>query len=565
MSSYPIGDSRNKLAEEAASVYKFHMCPKPCKAFGIKISEICKGGQEIDTSEAPTINFWTNFSAQGSFKYLTDLEISPAVPSGVYTVRFINDYVFQLLGPVSVVNSPFYRKYDAFARISVNPEGAATYTFHSYLPEWIMTFKRSGWGGNWRAGDSIEFQLARNHVGDETQTLVFDLCKKTHTSKCSGKQFQYQVCLCPKHKLNKCACNYPVEDLHWSIVGTPPSTLFTEDWVFTWTNPDTCCIDWAELRGDYHGLFYREYNGDISLTGVRNKPISPSDIFPEEDLRNYSSVYPTFRGNDGFKCDRLSWTLVTIGTEQYYTGWNHGIIRGLLPGERVAVNAEFDDESCDGVQELAATYIETVGLVGGYVQEVVPTTTPSGLVINKYIVRIKGKDVLLSSTDFTPYSVGDFVAVQKFGMVPPIGYPSTGPWLDSDGVWRDPVPYITDQNVPKVDVDSGWIMYISEDTLQAGYYAAGYIGSPGIADFFDSADLIGSYVTIIQGAAEGQERLITSMRGNDKLVVGYPFDPIPTTTSKFQITKFETYEVTDNLKIIPYNFKNGPSYSYTGP
>ena len=122
MSSYPIGDSRNKLAEEAASVYKFHMCPKPCKAFGIKISEICKGGQEIDTSEAPTINFWTNFSAQGSFKYLTDLEISPAVPSGVYTVRFINDYVFQLLGPVSVVNSPFYRKYDAFARISVSAQ-----------------------------------------------------------------------------------------------------------------------------------------------------------------------------------------------------------------------------------------------------------------------------------------------------------------------------------------------------------------------------------------------------------------------------------------------------------
>lgn len=549
---FPIGDNRNKQVAELSADYKFKLCPLPCKSFGVEVDEICKGGQEIDTSTEPTIDFWSNFSSQGSFKYLTDLEISPTIPTGVYTVKFANNYIFNLEGPVTIVNSPFYRKFDSFVRKSNGP----------YLPEWIMTFKRTGWGGEWITGDRIEFNVTRNHVGDATQTLVFDLCSISHTSKCGGNERRYQFCLCAKHKTAKCLCDYSVSDLHWYIVGTPPATLFDEDWGFTWLNPETCCLNWVELRGDYHGLLFKEYNGDIALTGTRFKPVSEQHIYPEDDERNFETVHPTWRETEGFECDRLRWKL---GSNDYYSPYGHGSSWGLVPGEKISVNSDIEDENCPSIIELASIYVETVGLIGGYVQTVVEEFDSEGRAFNKYVVRIKGKDILLNSTDFTPYNVGDYVAVQKEGMVPPRGYPSVDRWIDEDNVWHDAVPNITDENVPKVDVDDGWIIFYSMNVLPTGYYGESYLGDPLLSKF-DKRDLIGNNIKIIQGKGVEQERSVVSMRGidSDKCNVDFPFNPVPNSTSKFHIVSSTVFG-SDNLKIIPYDFKNGPTYSYVGP
>ncbi len=569
MPLFPVGDDRNKAVFENSALYEFRICPRPCKAFGVKVDEICDGGQEIDTSTAPTIDFWTNNSAQGSFKYLTELELNPVITSGIYKITFRSRLTFNLEGPDTIVNSPFYIRFDAFARKAVNPEGSVAFGFHSYLPEWVMTFKRNGWGGRFEPGETIEFQITRNHVGDATQTLVFDMCPKDHESKCGGNELRYQFCLCPIHKDNKCSCNYPVKDLHWYIIGTPPNTLFSEDWAFEWTNPETCCINSVELFGDFHGLMYIEYNGDVNKSGQRFLPETPSKVFPDGDERNFESLVPVLSGDEGFRCDRLRYKLVTTGSDQYYYINNHGIQHGLLPGERITVNATIEDENCPGLRELAGIYVETVGLIGGYVQEVVPTTTSTGIAINKYIVKVKGDDILLSSSDFTPYKVGDYVAVQKLGMVPPQGYPTNGQWFDGE-TFRDPVPHITDQNVPKVDANDGWVRFISEYVIEVGYYNEEFLGSPVIGQEFSSTDLVGETIKIVQGKGEGQIRTITELRVSstglrDLCVVDSIFDPAPNSTSRFKIISSTVYDISDKLKIIPYNFKNGPSYTWTGP
>lgn len=566
---FPIGDDRNKQVAELSANYGFKLCPLPCKSFGVEVDEICEGGQEIDTSTEPTIDFWSNFSSQGSFKYLTDLEISPTIPTGVYTVRFANKYIFNLEGPVTIVNSPFYRKLDSFVRKSNGP----------YLPEWIMTFRRTGWGEEWITGDRIEFNVTRNHVGDATQTLVFDLCPIPHTSKCGGSERSYQFCLCAKHKTTKCLCDYSVDDLHWYIVGTPPATLFDEDWGFTWFNPETCCLDWVQLAAEYTGLLFKEYNGNIALTGTRFKPDSEQPIYPEDDERNFETVHPNY-DPEGFECNRLRWRFNTTTSQYnvnwawtwlepgYYAPYDHGFAYGLLPGEEINLQAGIRDENCEDITELASIYIETVGLIGGYVQEIVIEYDSEGRPFNKYVVRIKGENVLLNSTDFTPYSVGDYVAVQKEGMVPPRGYPSVDRWIDEDNVWHDAVPNITDENVPKVDVNEGWIIFISRNILPDGYYSADYLGDPYLIKL-DKRDIITNVIKIIQGKGVGQNRVINSLTTDiygdnlDKCVVDLPFDPVPNSTSKFIIISSNTF-TSDNLKIVPYEFRNGPIYVFQG-
>ena len=103
------------------------------------------------------------------------------------------------------------------------------------------------------------------------------------------------------------------------------------------------------------------------------------------------------------------------------------------------------------------------------------------------------------------------------------------------------------------------------NTQPSEYFDENFLGDPLIGEVLSSADLVGNDIKIVQGKGEGQARTITGLRDGDKCEVGLPFDPIPNSISKFKIISSTVFEVNEKLIIIPYDFKNGPTYTYTGP
>jgi len=547
---YPVGDNRNEQPESGK--YTFKLCPKPCKIGGVVRSEICKGGVETSDSTNAEVSEWTVLSQNGDFNHENNLELSDMCPSGVYSIEFITNLLYSVHGPGRITNILCYKGADVSIYMMDSP----------YTPRQIMTFKAIGWTGVWVRGDRIDFTVVKNDPGQyEKLRLKFDLCPKkvgentdltTELTKCGSEdQLKYTFCLCPKWvvKPEKCGCNYEIKDLHWYIQGGPNEEYF----VFNWINPETCCTNWIRLSTLINGIKYIEYCGTPLSGGegevLRSEPNSPASIYPDgsEEFKNFVFIETA---GDGWVCDRLHWALVL----EKYGVWTHGILVGGVPGEFATVDAWIVDELCTNPVMLGSIYLETVGLVGGSIKQIWDISK------REYIVTVKGYDMLLKSTDFTRYHVGDWVAVQKLDAKPPVGYPSIVRWLDENGDWHDPIPYITDQNVPKVDPDGRLTIFTSLNFLPDGYYGSDFIGDPMIAKI-PKNELMNGTAAIIGGRLSGQSRTIVDVMGDKLKVAGPSWNP--DASCKFKILSPNIYG-TSNLRIIPYDFKFGPSYLYRG-
>jgi hypothetical protein len=519
---------------------------------GLQVDEVCEGGSTTSLSDPAQISSFTVMSLQGTFQYYDRyIDVSPVCPSGMYSLTFVGSGVFYADGPGKIV--PFRRNiYDDA-------------TFYMEMATWdyddIFTIRSDGWQGTWAIGDRLLFEVEKVETDQyERVKYTFHACRKfigtrygapvLTDNKCAGDMRKYTFCLCPTHQQDKCLCNYRVDDLHWYIVGNEED-LFGETWFFTWTNPETCCQNSALLSCNIHGPVYAEYSGSF-IGGdqyvLRSLPGSPVVILPEDDTRWELFTVPA--GEDGFVCDRLRWKLVYLAsTYWYYYVNNHGVDHGGCPGGLVTLQGHFDDDQCSSpIVNLASVYLETVGLIGGQVETVVDYST------NIYIVNVKGVSTQIQARDFTRYQVGDWVAIEKTGATPPRGYPTVDRWMDDNNEWHDAVPYLTDQNVPKVGVNNRLVLFTSDTILLAGYYGVNYIGDTYLSNFAAN-DLLNAYVRIINGKGAGQPIRQIATVDNDKVYVSEDFEVLPDGTSQFEIESYGTYE-DDNLRIIPYNFRH---------
>lgn len=553
---YPPGDDRNQ--EDKSYNYKFSLCPNPCLAYGVKKQEICKGGQESRESTDAVVESFSLLSADGNFNYLNYLEVDPLCPTSVYTIRFQTTNVVTVEGfGVSVIGGLRYIGNDisVFIRDGI------------YKPREIFTLEAAGWSGNFLPEDNLVISIRKVDTGQyEKQTISFDLCPKyvgtknmvpiLNEGKCGGEHYKYTFCLCPKHNVNKCACEYNIDDMHWNIVGGADD----EEWFVTWTNPDTCCTNWIKLVSYFSGDVMIEYAGSPMPGGrlgdiIRSITFSPYGIWSDNDSRWEETSVPI--GDLGWICDRLRWKLMTFSNQQRYYIHGHGTLVQGVPGENIKIQGWINDTGCSNPVDFTGEWLETVGLIGGEVKEVINYET------QEYKVELKGNNYNIKATDFTRYAVGDWVAVQKIGAKPPRGYPTVSRWQDEEGEWHDPVPYITDQNCPRVDPSGKIIIFISEKIILEGYYGSNFIGDPYLVNF-DPNDLINATLEIFEGHASDpvQIRTIVSVR-NDKVYVSQDFNPEPDGTSRFRIYSADTMDAED-LRIIPYDFKYGPVYQYQG-
>lgn len=526
---YPVGDDRNEITSQQITL---KICPVECQNYDVKEREVCSGGEEFLSSKTAEVTSFSVYSLNGNFKFLNYLSIEPICPSGVYVISFIRYNMVQITGPVTIIGGLRYIGKDIVVAMNDLP----------YTPTKIMTIQAAGWAGTFNAGDSIQFTVKKNDEGlYEKQILQLHVCPKFIASKCSNDMKIIQLCMCPIYKADKCSCPYTVDDLHWTLVSGDD-----EVWGIYWTNPQTCCIRYAELYTLFRGQVFIEYNGS-PLIG-RALPNSPAIILPDNDPRWDDYTHWSIVDNDGWVCDRLHWSLVEpfgLDVGGYYSINKHGIGLQGVPGEPLKIRGGFDDAGCSDPQDLASLWLETVGLIGGQVKQVI------SLEDGEYIVAVKDVDVNLKTSDFTQYSVGDWVGIQKVGTKPPRGYPSVSRWMDEDGVWHDPVPDITDQNVPKVDPSGKLVFYESEDVITE--FGRNYIGDSGISKFAAN-DLKNRTIEITQSRASGNSRKIVSVYGS-RCYVDSDFTEVPVNDSRFRILWTDVYDPGDNLRIVPYNFR----------